>query len=179
MFHKKILRVTVLCLVTILTQGCGMNKINQYQNNTPILMIDDFFAHPVKGYGMVQKNSGEVRRRFTVSMQGHWTGDKGVLDEHFLYDDGEKQSRQWHLIRQDKRHFTATAADVTGTATGEQVGNAIHMNYVLQVPYMGKTIDVSMDDWLYRVDEHVVLNSAVMKKFGIPIGRVTASFFRE
>ena len=53
------------------------------------------------------------------------------------------------------------------------------MVYVLQIPYKGKTIDVTMDDWLYRVNDQVVLNNAVMKKFGIPIGRITASFFKE
>ena len=66
-----------------------------------------------------------------------------------------------------------------GKAKGEQFGSAIHMVYTLQVPYMNTTINLSVDDWLYRIDDHVVLNNAVMKKFGIPLGRITASFVKE
>ncbi len=166
------------CIFALLLQGCSMNNIKDYEKNHPVLTMEDFFTGHVKGYGLIQKYTGGVRRRFTVEMQGHWTGNQGTLDEDFIYDDGEKQHRQWRLTHTDAHHFTAVADDVTGIAHGEQYGNAIHLVYVLQIPYQGKTIDVTMDDWLYRVNGQVVLNNAVMKKFGIPIGRITASFFK-
>jgi len=40
----------------------------------------------------------------------------------------------------------------------------------------GKVYDVQFDDWMYLVDEKVMLNKAVMSKFGIRLGEVTLSF---
>ncbi len=179
MLRYKFMATITVCISALLFQGCSMNQIKNYQKNHPVLMMEDYFTGHVKGYGLIQKYTGGVRRRFTVDMHGHWTGDHGILDEDFIYDDGEKQHRQWQLTRTDAHHFNAVADDVTGITHGEQYGNAIHMVYALQIPYKGKTIDVTMDDWLYRVNDQVVLNNAVMKKFGIPIGRITASFFKE
>jgi hypothetical protein len=165
--------------VTLILGGCDVNNIQDYKDNTPALRMEDYFAGEVKGYGLVQKASGAVRRRFVVDMQGQWKGNKGTLDEHFVFDDGEKQERRWHLTKIDEHHFTGTAHDVIGVAQGEQYGNVIHMIYVLRVPYNNKTIDLDMDDWLYRVNEHVVLNNAGMKKFGFSVGKLTASFVKE
>lgn len=176
---NRLTRTAILAVTLALTTGCQMNKIAQYQDKGPELTMENFFSGSTKGYGMIQKNSGEVRRRFTVDMRGEWHGTKGILDEAFIYDDGEQQHRQWHITLIDKHHFNATAKDVIGIATGEQFGAAIHMIYTLEIPYQGTTINVTMDDWLYRIDDHVVLNNATMKKFGISVGRVTASFYKE
>jgi len=172
-------RTTILAFTFALNTGCHMNKIAQYQDKNPELTMETFFSGSTKGYGMIQKNSGEVRRRFTVEMTGEWQGKKGILKEAFIYDDGEQQSREWQITQIDNHHFNATAKDVIGTASGEQYGAAIHMIYTLKIPYKGSTINMTMDDWLYRIDDRVVLNNATMKKFGIPLGRVVASFYKE
>ena len=142
-----------------------MNSIAQYQHQQPALSIEKFFSGSTKGYGMVQKNSGAVRRRFTVQMSGQWHGKQGTLAEVFTYDDGEEQRRQWQITQLDAHHFNAVAKDVVGIAKGEQYGSAIHMIYTLEIPYQGTTIQMNIDDWLYRIDDHVVLNNATMKKF--------------
>ena len=179
MLNYKLIGALCGLISTLLLQGCSMNQIKAYEKNDPLLKMEEYFSGPVKGYGLIQKYMGGVRRRFTVDMHGQWIGNQGTLDEDFVYDNGEKQHRQWRLTRTDAHHFTALADDVTGITHGEQYGNAIHMVYVLQIPYNGSTLSVTMDDWLYRVNDQVVLNNAVMKKFGIPIGRITASFFKE
>jgi hypothetical protein len=38
---------------------------------------------------------------------------------------------------------------------------------------------VQFDDWMYLVDERVMLNKARMSKFGIFLGEVTLSFTRK
>lgn len=156
-----------------------MNSIKNYSNKKPNLEIETYFSGETKGYGLVQKCSGAVRRQFEVQMQGTWKDNKGILDEHFIFDDGEKQHRQWQLEKIDANHFIGKAEDVVGVAKGEQFGNAIHMEYVLRVPYKGSTIDVTMDDWLYRINDKIVLNNATMKKFGFCVGRLTASFSKD
>jgi hypothetical protein len=43
----------------------------------------------------------------------------------------------------------------------------------------GRTWHVDMDDWMYLVDERVMLNRAVMSKFGVRLGEVTLAFSRR
>lgn len=176
LFLTKLIFVYLAAFILV---GCEVNNIKNYKNNSPPLRMEDYFSGNVKGYGLIQKKSGAVRRRFVVEMKGTWNGNSGTLDENFVFDDGEKQQRQWKLTKIDEHHFTGTAHDVVGVASGEQYGNVIHMTYVLSVPYNGKTIDLDMDDWLYRVNDQVVLNNATMKKFGFSVGKLTASFFKN
>ena len=72
--------------------------------------------------------------------------------------------------------YTGTADDVVGTASGRAVGNAFQWAYTLQLPVDGKVYEVQFDDWMYLVDERVMLNRATMSKFGIRLGEVTLSF---
>ena len=43
----------------------------------------------------------------------------------------------------------------------------------------GKIYEVQFDDWMYLVDERVMLNKARMRKFGLPLGEVTLSFYKR
>jgi hypothetical protein len=38
---------------------------------------------------------------------------------------------------------------------------------------------VTFDDWMFLIDERVMLNKAVMSKFGIRLGEVTLAFHRK
>jgi hypothetical protein len=43
----------------------------------------------------------------------------------------------------------------------------------------GSTWDVQFDDWMFLMDERVMLNRAVMSKFGIRLGEVTLAFYKR
>jgi hypothetical protein len=43
----------------------------------------------------------------------------------------------------------------------------------------GRVIDVQMDDWMYLMSDRVLLNKAVMRKFGVKLGEVTLSFTKR
>ena len=64
-------------------------------------------------------------------------------------------------------------------ATGVAAGNALNWRYTLMLPVDGKTYEVQFDDWMYLMDERVMLNKAVMTKFGIRLGEVTLSFYKK
>lgn len=176
---NKIPVLAIIALLSLNTQGCSMTKTQEYAAKTPTLTIEDFFSGHVTGYGMVQNRSGEVRQRFIVQMHGKWDGTKGTLNEDFVFDDGHTQKRQWNFIRVNDHEFTGTAADVIGEAHCEQFGNAIHMKYVLQIPVGKKVYDINMDDWLYAVDQKVVLNRTAMTKYGFNVGSVTSTFLKH
>ena len=123
--------------------------------------------------------TGKVVRRFTVLMKCSWNGDDGVLDEDFTYSDGKKERRVWRLKKLGNGRYTGTADDVVGTAQGQAAGNAFQWAYTLRLPVDDKVYEVQFDDWMYLVDEHVMLNKAVMSKFGIRLGEVTLAFTKK
>ena len=66
-----------------------------------------------------------------------------------------------------------------GTALGEARGNAFRWGYTLALPVDGKVYEVQFDDWMYLMDDRVMLNKATMSKFGIRLGEVTLSFVKR
>jgi hypothetical protein len=154
--------------------GCATVDVANYRSEQPPLDLAQYFNGTVDGWGMFQDRSGQVIRRFTVRIDAKWDGNRGTLDEHFEFSDGEKQNRIWTLVKDGDR-YTGTAGDVVGTGQGLQQGNAFNMHYVLRVPWAGRTIDVDMDDWMWRIDAETVLNRTAMTKFGFRVGEVTLS----
>ena len=162
-----------------LLAGCSSTPVTDYARETPVLEMRDYFNGTLDAYGIFTDRSGKVVKRFTVVMNCTWTGDQGVLDEAFSYTDGTTQRRIWRLQRQTDGRFTGTADDVVGTAQGQQSGNAFHWNYTLALPVDGRVIDVQFDDWMYLMNDRVVLNRAAMSKWGFHLGDVTLSFFKR
>ena len=68
---------------------------------------------------------------------------------------------------------------MVGTAEGQAAGNALRWSYTLRLPVDGREIDVQFDDWMYLMDDRVMLNKAVMSKFGVRLGEVTLSFTKQ
>ncbi len=165
---------------SLLASGCATQNIQSYQNETPALDLHEFFSGQIDGYGMFQGRSGEVKKRFYVDIDATHEGDNViVLDEKFEWADGTKSQRIWRLTEQADGQWTGTAGDVIGTASGEVVGNAFHWQYVLDLPVDDKTYQVNFDDWMYLINEDVMLNRAVMSKFGVELGSVTLSMHRK
>ncbi|CDM24958.1 Putative lipoprotein precursor [Castellaniella defragrans 65Phen] len=159
--------------------GCAGPKVVDYAEQRPRLELDRYFNGRIRAHGIFQKRSGEVARRFTVIMDCRWEGNQGVLDEAFTYSDGTKQRRVWHLTKLDGGRYVGRADDVVGEARGQESGNAFRWNYTLRLPVDGKEYEVQFDDWMFLVDEQVMLNRATMSKFGITLGEVLLSFTKE
>ena len=119
---------------------------------------------------------GKVNRRFNATMEGKWQGNEGILEEQFIFDDGEKQSRTWKIKLSDDNNFIASAGDVVGRAVGKQYGNTLRMYYVLRTPVGEKTYDLTIEDWIYLIDEQHAINESKIKKFGITVGYLTLGF---
>ena len=168
-----------LTLAVSLLSGCAGPKIEDYATEKPQLDMRQYFNGTLDAYGVFTDRSGKVVKRFTVVMVCKWQGDTGVLDEDFTYSDGTKDRRVWTLKRSRDGRYTGTAADVLGEAKGEEQGNAFRWGYTLKLPVDGKVIDVQFDDWMYLMSDKVMLNKAVMSKFGFKLGEVTLSFFKR
>ena len=159
--------------------GCASPQVSDYAQQRPKLELDRYFNGRIRAHGIFQKRGGEVVRRFTVVMHCHWEGNQGVLDEAFSYSDGSTQRRVWRLTKHADGRYTGRADDVVGEAEGQESGNAFRWNYTLRLPVDGKDYDVQFDDWMFLVDERVMLNRATMSKFGITLGEVLLSFTKD
>jgi Protein of unknown function (DUF3833) len=171
-------RALISLALAMLLAGCSAPAVERYATERPTLDIATYFNGPVQAYGFFRDRSGAVVKRFTVDMQGSWTGTEGVLDEQFKYSDGTTQRRIWRLTLAPDGTVQGRADDVVGTATGKISGNALRLNYTLRLPVGDDVYEVQMDDWMYLQNERVMLNTATMRKFGIKVGEVVLTFIK-
>lgn len=118
--------------LTMLVAGCS-TEVTEYRQQQPRLDIFHYFQGKTEAWGMVQDRSGKQIRRFHVEIAGDVIGDTLTLNEHFVYDDGEKQKRVWHIRRIGHDRYEGTAGDIEGVATGQVSGNALNWRYSMMI----------------------------------------------
>ncbi len=153
--------------------GCGGMNLNKYAQEKPTLKIEEYFNGPIKAWGLVQDRSGNVTRRFVVDMVGTWKGNEGVLEEEFVYDDGEIQHRTWKITKFADGTYEGTAGDIVGKATGRAMGNAVQWGYVMDLKVKDTYYHVTFDDWMFLMDDKNLINRSYLKKFGITMAELT------
>ena len=167
----------ILALATLfLLAGCASVTPDDYRAEKPVLELDRYFTGTIDAWGLFTDRQGKVVRRFTVVMRCTWNGDTGTLDEDFSYSDGTKEKRIWTIKKLGGGRYSGSAADVLGEAIGIASGNALNWRYVLDLKVGDKSYHVNFDDWMYLMDDDVMLNRAAMSKFGLYLGEVTLAF---
>ncbi|MFP3517661.1 DUF3833 domain-containing protein [Pseudomonas sp. SIMBA_077] len=167
-----------LMMLCICLASCSRVDVQTYSHETPKFEVRQFFEGRTEAWGMFQKRSGEVVKRFHVQIIGTSEGDKLILDESFTYSDGTRQKRVWTLTPTGPDQWRGTAGDVVGEAVGEVAGNTLRWKYVLNLPVDGKEYEVHLDDWMYLMDKDTLINRSYMSKFGVEVGQITL-FFRK
>ena len=173
-----LVRAFLLTLFAALLAGCSSVQLSDYAQEKPKFDLQQYFNGRVIAHGVVQDRSGKVIRRMTVNMTCTWVGDTGTLDEDFTYADGKKERRVWTIKKQGDRYI-GTAADVVGEAIGAAAGNALNWKYVLALPVDDKVYNVDFDDWMWQLDDKVMMNRAVFSKFGFNLGEVLITFYKQ
>ncbi|KPQ19796.1 MULTISPECIES: DUF3833 domain-containing protein [unclassified Halomonas] len=163
-------------LLFLLLAGCSSVDVEDYAGTEPRLDIADYFTGTTRAWGMVQDYSGEVQRRFTVTIDGRVEDDTLILDEDFEFADGETDRRVWRFERVDEHRWVGTANDVEGPVEARQYGHAFHMNYPLDVDIGDRTFNFTMNDWMYLQPDGRLINRTEMKKFGVTLGEITLVF---
>jgi hypothetical protein len=164
---------------SLLLGACSSPGVERYADARPILTLEDYFDGTVDAWGIVMDRSGEVIRRFSVTIEGRWQDGKGELDERFVYADGERETRVWKIERTAQGRYVGRADDVVGTASGTAAGNALNWAYTLRVPVGDSIYEIDFDDWMFLVDEQTLINRALMSKFGFRVGEVLITFKRR
>jgi len=176
----KINKISLLiaCLL-LLNISCSHQNLHTYKDRQPAFVAEEFFDGHLTAHGILKNRSGEVTRTFYATIDASWKDRVGTLAERFVFDDGEVQYRTWTLTPQADGRYTATAGDVVGTGIAATAGNAMHLNYVLRIPYKGRQLDLSVDDWMYRIDAQTVINESILSKWGFRVGSIQLAIIKH
>jgi hypothetical protein len=170
---KLIFKATLIVFALTVISACSSVTIDEYADNKPLLVPEKFFDGQLSAHGIVKDRGGQVIRYFSAKIKADWVDGIGTLDESFVFDDGEQQTRVWKLKPQPDGSYVATAGDVIGEGKMRATGNSLFLDYVLRIPYGDGTIDLRIDDRMYLVSERVLLNESVMTKWGFKVGQIT------
>jgi|TARA_B100000287_G_scaffold147734_1_gene139477 hypothetical protein len=166
-------------LIFLLTSSCT-NKmdIEKFKESKPKFSLENYFEGKTEAWGMFHDRFGNLKRTFKVDITGTLKSDTLTLDEKFLYDDGEQDSRVWTIKILGNNQYSGTASDVVGEAKGIASGNALNWQYRLNLKVGDSTILVDFDDWMFLQDRNILMNRAEVKKWGLNIGVVSITFLK-
>ena len=173
------MRDFLLIFILFLISGCSKDMdIKKFANNSPQFILEDYFDGKVKAWGLFHDRFGNLKREFKVDIIGKVNNNQIVLDEKFLYDDGEKDRRIWTIDILGKNKYVGRADDVIGVAKGEAMGNALNWRYDLLLKVNNSKIKVNFDDWMFLQEKGILINRAEVNKFGLNLGVVTITFLK-
>jgi Protein of unknown function (DUF3833) len=182
---KNIVRILGLGFIVLTLGACASSKITDFSNAKPPLVLADYFVGQTTATGVFEDRFGKMRRQFVVKLTGTVSGDTLTLDERFVYNDGETQTRIWKLTKTSQTTYEGRADDIIGVAKGVVAGNALNFKYDVNLK-VGKNKDgspkfwkVRFDDWMFLQPNGVLMNRAYVSRFGLNIGSVTIAFHRD
>jgi hypothetical protein len=159
-----------------LLAACGTINPQAQLDQKPRFDLKGYFDGPIVGYGIVQDRSGTVISRFDVKMQGSWQGTEGRLDEVFnYYDDpmGQPPTRTWYFKQKPDGQFEGRASDIEGLAVSSSYGAVGRWQYSMKLPVGKNKILVRFDDWMWPMNDGVIINRSYIKKYGFKVAEVT------
>ena len=146
------------------------------RNETAHFDLLSYFEGSTIAEGVFEDRAGRAKRRFTVQMTGRATGDTLVLEEHFLFEDGERQARTWVLTRGEGLGFTGRCEDAVENARGSFEPGAARLSSRLRLKVGTRMIVMNFDDVFYDTGAGTVLNRSTVSKWGIRVGQVLILF---
>ena len=178
--NMRVIYKYVLLIAFLTLNSCTQKMdINKFSLNEPKLVLENYFSGSLEAWGLFHDRFGNLKRQFRVKIVGKINDQSQlVLDESFLYDDGETENRVWTIDILGDGRYQGRADDVIGVANGIAVGNALNWKYELLLNVKDNKIKVSFDDWMFLQDRNILINRAEVKKFGINIGVVTITFLK-
>jgi hypothetical protein len=164
--------IPLLLVLTLSLAGCSPVTVQEYANNRPLLVPEEFFQGQLTAHGVIKNRGGKVIRYFNADIKAYWENGIGTLEEDFIFDDGEPERRVWILTPQADGSYTGTAGDVVGDGRITLAGNSMFLDYVLRIPYNDGTLDLRIDDRMYLVNPTMLINESTMTKFGVRVGEI-------
>ena len=140
--------------------------------------FEDYFRGRTIAYGKFSAING-VRRTFRVELNGTWNGKTLKLIEKFKYDDGVKETKIWYFTKTGTGRYVGKRSDVLGEASVRIRGKIARYSYSLFLDSKNRTNLVRFRDKMKLLEDGTVRNTAIIFKYGFPVGRVVVNFARK
>lgn len=134
---------------------------------------------PLVCEGVIYGPTGRVTSRFVADMEARWEGNRGVMEEHFRYESGSEQHREWTLMLGNDGHIRATAPDLVGEGTGQQSGPTVQLRYRIKLDEDAGGHVLDTTDWMYLTPNGTIVNRSQFRKFGIKVAELVATMRRK
>ncbi|WP_187428274.1 hypothetical protein ROLI_004260 [Roseobacter fucihabitans] len=157
------------------TTGFVAQSPSDYEDAAPEFDARKHLKGPILCEGVIFGPLGRVSSRFVAEFEGSWEGNNGVLKEHFTYDDGSIQNREWRLTVADDGSLSATADDVIGKGVGQQSGPTVLLKYDIKLPEESGGHVLKTVDWMYLTQNGTIMNRSQFRKFGIKVAELVAT----
>jgi hypothetical protein len=166
----------ICCLAVGLLAGCD-NTPSPPVGIGPTFDPIGFFAGHTHSWGVIENRSGAPSEWVTTDCRGEKQGtDHLTMVQHLTFQDGTTQQRDWTLWRSGSNTFEATANDMVGTAEGDANGNVFHWQWVLARHPGDALMNVTMNQWMYRLGDGSVMIRTTISKLGIILAEVSEQF---
>ena len=96
-------------------------KPEDFKDQKPRLIIEEYLSGNVKAWGILQNRSGKVTRQFSADLDGKWDGKQLILDEKFNWRMEKSKLDSGKLLKLTNI-IEGTAGDVMGKAKGYSYG---------------------------------------------------------
>ena len=159
--------------------GFAAQRPQDYERQGARFDLRTHLQGPIKCEGVIYGPFGRVASRFVGDFEAHWEGNRGVLREHFLYDSGTTQDREWRLELGNDGRIRAEADDVVGPGDGQQRGSAVRLCYSIRLPKEAGGYVLRVTDWMYLAPNGVIVNRSQFRKFGIKVAELVATMRRR
>ena len=141
----------------------------------PTFNLREHLNGPIACEGIIYGPTGRVSSRFTADFDASWDGNTGRMTEHFRYDSGTVQDREWNLTVDDAGNVLADADDLVGQGTGIQSGSGVRLTYRIRLPESAGGHELDVVDWMYLLDNGTIVNRSQFRKFGIKVAELVAT----
>jgi hypothetical protein len=165
-----------LALIFVIAGGCSSMQVEDFKQTQPEFIPEEYFQGKTHAVGLFEDRFGNVKRQFTVEVDGTWDGNTLVLNEDFVYNDGETENRVWSLTKTGERGYEGKTQNTIGIAIGTREGNAFNWVYDFNLKVGDDNWKVRFDDWMFLQPNGVMLNKATVTRWGIKLGTVFLSF---
>jgi hypothetical protein len=176
-----LLGAAIMLLLILLKErftGFSAQTPQDYAKLEPRFDLREHLNGPIKCEGVIYGPLGRVASRFTGDFEAHWQGNRGIMREHFDYDSGNSQDREWRLELGNDGSIRAEADDLVGSGEGQQMGAATRLSYRIRLPEEAGGHVLSVTDWMYLTPGGVVVNRSQFRKFGIKVAELVATMRR-
>jgi Protein of unknown function (DUF3833) len=163
--------------VTLTTGRAQESRAPVSTGSSPVFDPVAFFDGQTRSWGVIESRFGVPTERIMTDGHGHRDGIERLrMVQHLSFQDGTTQERDWTLWRSGPDQFKATANDMVGTAQGETNGRVFHWQWVLARSPGNPLMNVTMQQWMYRMEDGSVTVRTTVTKFGFVVAEVTEQF---